>query len=150
MKRGRPTPKTIKVWITKYALTRGIFEATVEVVGDFGYTQDSGDWRRLQVRMGREAFTTEEAAKANVVERIDRKIASIDKQRDKLVQLRAETRGETSESPDERHNRITSHPLFSSLTPSYELRCTTGAFWTSGTQEEAYDKFDEYTSTRKR
>lgn len=78
-----------KIWITKYALTKGITEAEAEI---------SMDGRMAVVRSGTfpayyllgEWFTTKENAVANANVRLTRKIASVLKQLKKLQALKFE------------------------------------------------------------
>lgn len=78
-----------KLWITKYALTKGIVEAE----GRFG---DSGEWahterfRHTSFRRGESAHTTraDAVAKANQMRIL--KIASLEKQIEKLRKLKFE------------------------------------------------------------
>lgn len=79
--------KTITAYVSKYALTRGVFGREVRItnsVADMAVTLDQypmylhkGDW-----------FLTEEEAKADAENRRKKKIASLKKQIEKLEKLK--------------------------------------------------------------
>lgn len=73
----------VTVWVTKYALTSGVFEAEAEVVDGYGYIGETNSLR-LQVRIGVTAFFTRSEALANAKQQRDRKVKSLTKQIEKL------------------------------------------------------------------
>ena len=79
-----PTTKTY--WVTKYLFTCGIEVKRLEVSSDPQYVPDG--WQLY--RIGSDAHTTEEAAIAHAKKMIAKKLASIDKQRAKLVKMAEE------------------------------------------------------------
>jgi len=77
----------MQVWITKYALTQGIFMREVEFSSSnrtYVYTKEQYS---QQFRLGTDAFETEEEAKRRAEEMRRRKIASLDKQIRKLQKI---------------------------------------------------------------
>lgn len=81
----------MKVWVTKYALTKGILECWGEVDEDKLYVTvsfGSGNhsWRQY-FKMGRDAHLTREAAVAKAHEMRMRRIASLQKQIANLEQM---------------------------------------------------------------
>lgn len=86
-----PTEKTTAdVWITKYALTKGIYKedgCDVWTSGDTTYVRGSA-WNSF--RLGTEAFTDKDAAIANAKKRQANKIASLKKQIAKVQAMKFE------------------------------------------------------------
>lgn len=88
----------MKVWVTKYALTRGLFTST----RNEEWTRTSEDHPYVWVdqpgapngvdmyRLGTEAFYDEESAKANVRKRLEAKVKSLRKQLTELEHKLAE------------------------------------------------------------
>lgn len=77
----------MKVFVTKYALTKGLFEETVEVgPGDAKYVYSIGRWR-AQYILGVTAFRTREQAIENARGMARRKVQSLHKQITKLERL---------------------------------------------------------------
>lgn len=75
---------TVKMWISKYALTAGVQDKEGELSGEFFYPQGEGF---NAYRVGRDAHPTiEEAAKTAEQARL-KKIASLKKQIHKLEKL---------------------------------------------------------------
>lgn len=76
------------MWITKYALTGGLIKMSApQDVGD-GYVKDAFKRNDCRIyKLGRDAFDTEEAAKANANKRRLKKIASLEAQIAKLKSL---------------------------------------------------------------
>lgn len=76
------------VWITKYALTTGIFSGVVRDTSDndrnYIFLQDHP---HAIYYVGRDAFLTEEEAKAQAVALRDKKIKSVEKQLTKLKSM---------------------------------------------------------------
>jgi hypothetical protein len=75
----------MKIWITKYILTKGIlveeaelteFSNMVKTAGRYAQFYHKGEW-----------YTTEEEAKLRALEIIGAKLKSLEKQRKKLVEL---------------------------------------------------------------
>ena len=83
-----PTKKTYWV-VTKYLFTCGIEQKKLAVYSDPGYVHDD-NWNLF--RIGHDAHITEEAAIAHARKMIARKLASLDKQRDKLLKMEEELR----------------------------------------------------------
>lgn len=83
-----------KVWITRYALTEGVKQCCVDSVSGsdskYVYVQYYDRAFTIQCVLGSTCFDTEEEARANVVKQVDRKLKSIEKQKAKLLALRAE------------------------------------------------------------
>jgi len=82
-----PTKKTY--WVTKCLFTCGIEQKKLAVYSDPGYVHDD-NWNLF--RIGHDAHITEEAAIAHARKMIARKLASLDKQRDKLLKMEEELR----------------------------------------------------------
>lgn len=89
MDKSPDEPEVITVWITKYALTRGVYEIEAQLCAGANTSMikqylngrshtyyHKGDW-----------FLTETAAQADAQVRRDRKIASLEKQILKLKKL---------------------------------------------------------------
>ena len=81
-----PTKKTY--WITKYLFTCGIEQKKLGVSSDPDYVRDG--WQLY--RIGRDAHETKNAAIAHARKMIARKLASLDKQRAKLLKMAEELR----------------------------------------------------------
>ena len=81
-----PTKKTY--WITKYLFTCGIEQKKLGVSSDPDYVRDG--WQLY--RIGRDAHETKNAAIAHARKMIARKLASLDKQRSKLLKMAEELR----------------------------------------------------------
>jgi hypothetical protein len=79
------------VWITKWALTLGIKKAEGCVITDGGYaSRDSGHCTSpnyVFVRMGKDAFLSEEEAVANTLTRIEKRCKALDREKAKLEAL---------------------------------------------------------------
>ena len=82
-----PTKKTY--WITKYVLTDGIMEGTGKLFGDTTVSIDK-HWRMY--RLGTDVFDVKEEAIARAKKMITKKLASLDKQRAKLLKMAEELR----------------------------------------------------------
>lgn len=76
---------TITVWVTKYALTRGIYQAEATTYSGGKYAQIAGNWSSF--KLSTDAFKTEAEAKTNAEARRKKKIASLRKQIKKLQNL---------------------------------------------------------------
>ena len=90
MKKQKPTPgSTISIWVTKYALTKGVFQTDARLGGEgqYAYYSPAGGGLGLgysvQVRLGTEAFEDHGEAIVNAVQRARRKIATSQKAIDK-------------------------------------------------------------------
>ena len=81
-----PTKKTY--WITKYLFTCGIEQKKLGVSSDPDYVRDG--WQLY--RIGRDAHETKDAAIAQAKKMIAKKLASLDKQRSKLLKMAEELR----------------------------------------------------------
>lgn len=87
-KKAPDEQEAVTAWITKYALTRGVFSITAEICDGahsgiitqtgvrYGYCYHKGEW-----------FLTETAAQADAQMKRDRKITSLEKQILKLKNL---------------------------------------------------------------
>lgn len=78
----------VTAWVTAYALTAGIIKAEGELFAEgsgFKYKPD-GSYFDNYVH-GKDFHMTEEAAKTRAGEMRDKKLASIEKQRQKLLKL---------------------------------------------------------------
>jgi len=81
----------VTVWITKWALTKGIVEAKGCEISE-GYASrkarfcTSPDY--VFARMGQDAFLTEEEAIGDTLDRIQRRLKALDKEKTKLEALR--------------------------------------------------------------
>lgn len=91
MKKEQPTKKTEKGYSTKYALTMGIHEVTLdsEFSNDrnYVYTKASGMVLRQQLQRGKTYFTDLEEAKENARKQAVRKVASLEKQLSEMKKL---------------------------------------------------------------
>jgi len=76
----------MKVWISKLALTKGIYEAEV-AVSESGYVSETSTWG-FGGRLGRDAHETREAAVAAAEQMRLKKIASLKKQLTKLEAMK--------------------------------------------------------------
>lgn len=74
----------MKVWITKYALTQGIFEAEAEVIEDGTVRVRQEFIVSYYHKEGRDWHKTKESAVAKAEEMRKKKIASLKKQIEKL------------------------------------------------------------------
>jgi len=81
-------PERKTYWITKYLFTAGITVKQLEYTPDPLYVRYG--WNLF--RIGCDAHITEEAAIAHARKMIARKLASLDKQRDKLLKMEEELR----------------------------------------------------------
>ncbi len=81
----KPTEKT-RVWVTKYALTSGVFSVDAEINDDMAtYSRSGGTWSMEHAHgEGRDWHRTEASAKARVETIRQRKIDSLKKQIAKL------------------------------------------------------------------
>jgi hypothetical protein len=82
-------PERKTYWITKYLFTCGIEQKKLAVYSDPGYVHDD-NWNLF--RIGCDAHETKDAAIAHARKMIARKLASLDKQRDKLLKMEEELR----------------------------------------------------------
>lgn len=84
------------VWITKYALTAtGIIKADGCEISDGYAVRDAGHCTSpdyVFARVGKDAFTSEAEAKKNALERIDRRLKAVNKEKAKLETLRFKLR----------------------------------------------------------
>lgn len=76
------------VYVTKYALTKGIFAAEVRRGQAEDLVMTTGEWP-LYLHRG-EWFVSEDKAKKNAIERCKRKLKSISKQKSKIEKMIAE------------------------------------------------------------
>ena len=84
------------VWITKWALTTGIIEAKGCEIKDGYASRDSGHCMSpnyVFVRMGKDAFLTEDEAVANTISRIQKRLKALDKEKAKLEAVRKTLEG---------------------------------------------------------
>lgn len=77
----------MKVWIAKYALTKGIFEIQVEQLGVDGQCVHGKAWNDSYYGEGREWHRTKESAIVKAKEMRQKKIESLKKQIEKLEEL---------------------------------------------------------------
>lgn len=77
----------MRVWITKYALTQGVFEMDVERQSDDGKSVYGKAWNQSYHGQGVEWCKTKSAAIARAKEMRDKKIASLKKQIEKLEKM---------------------------------------------------------------
>lgn len=96
---GDAVSKYVKGWSTKYALTEGVHEVTVEVKGRYAYTTGR---LHQQLAIGKEFFTDYQAAVFDAEWRAEKKIKSLKKQIEKLEKLAAEPKSSQRGSSDER------------------------------------------------
>lgn len=83
--------KKIKGYLTKYALTGGIEEISGEIDGKYiNYRQEGGPSYGFLAVVGKEFFADRDLALADVKKRAKAKIASLQKQIDKMKKLVAE------------------------------------------------------------
>lgn len=75
----------MKVWITKYALTKGIFEIDARITDDYAF---GGTVYECYIREGNEWHRTYEAAVHKAEEMRDKKIESLEKKFDKLKKMK--------------------------------------------------------------
>ncbi len=76
-------------WITKYALTQGIFKAEgCELLGGYVCRSTCGHEDYLFVKLGTGAFETEAEAKLDAIKKADARLKSLDKERAKLLAAR--------------------------------------------------------------
>lgn len=68
----------VTVYVSKYALSRGIIEVTGSVSGGYLYSDEEGIW--VNFKIGRDAYETEVEAKAAAEEMRLKKIKSLRKQ----------------------------------------------------------------------
>lgn len=77
----------MKVWIAKYALTKGIFEMDVESQSEDGKSVYGKAWNQCFYGQGVEWCETKSAAIARAEEMRKKKIASLKKQIEKLENM---------------------------------------------------------------
>lgn len=82
-------PKTFKAWITKYALTQGVFVRKVEDHGN-DMVVDKLDYYACYHGEGRDWHRTRESAIARVEEMREAAIAAATRKLDKLTTMRVE------------------------------------------------------------
>ena len=90
VEKGGIEEKLMKVWITKYALTKGIIETEGEVSDDFPDILDAKGIVNYLHGEGKEWHMTKESAVQKAEEMRQKKIASLKKQIDKLERMRFE------------------------------------------------------------
>lgn len=80
----------MKIWITKYALTKGILVVDADVSSEYPdmVSWGEGDTCNHAHGEGRDWHWTQESAKARAGEMIDKKIISLEKSIAKLKKLR--------------------------------------------------------------
>lgn len=76
----------MQVWITKYALTQGIFAAECEISDDMAICR-SGDFPQFFHREGRDWHRDRDSASARARAMVADKLASLEKQKRKLQKL---------------------------------------------------------------
>ena len=76
----------MEVWITKYALTQGIFKLHVTDIGD-GMVRSADNAFEMYHEEGRDWHRTKESAIARAEEMRLKKITSLEKQIDKIKKL---------------------------------------------------------------
>ena len=79
----------MKVWITKYALTKGIVETETETQNPV-WTVFKNNTMLYTKNIGKDFHTSKEEAKLKAEEMRQKKIASLKKQIDKLERMRFE------------------------------------------------------------
>lgn len=77
----------MKVFVSKYAITGGITEHDATISGDGGYASVPGSWGLYTLKIGSDAHLTREAAVAKANDMRTSRIASLQKQIDKLEQM---------------------------------------------------------------
>lgn len=84
----------MKVWITKYALTKGIIEAETDKISNDGYCHaywiDNAGYKSDSLFNSRYFEQNKESAIANAEETRQKKIASLKKQIEKLEKMKFE------------------------------------------------------------
>ena len=81
----------MKVWISKYALTQGIFETEAEICETFAdMIKCVGEWGAFYHGEGKEWHKTKEEAIVKAEEMRLKKIESLKKQIDKLTKMKFE------------------------------------------------------------
>lgn len=80
----------MKVWITKYALTKGVFEMDVERQSEDGKSVYGKAWDQCYHGQGAEWHGSKGSAIARAEEMRKKKIASLEKQIKKLEKIRFE------------------------------------------------------------
>lgn len=80
----------MKVWITKYALTQGIFEEEAEDYGDGFVKVTKKGFLDSYYKKGKDWHKTKESAIAKAEEMREKKIASLKKQIEKLEKIKFE------------------------------------------------------------
>jgi hypothetical protein len=80
--------KLIHIWITKYALTSGIFEADAEIESNIAYVSKNLNGSFLQHYLNNDWHLTEEAAKKRAQEMKIKKISSLQKQIKKIEEIK--------------------------------------------------------------
>lgn len=88
----------IKVWISKYALTQGVFAVDAEIVDDEMISYPQGDF--CNYAHGNDWHRTQEAAVARAEEMRQAKIASLQKSIRKLESLRFVVQNDSLEKTD--------------------------------------------------
>lgn len=77
------TERVQKMWVSKYALTKGLYEEEVTIRDDSQYVIAKGDcWNSL--KLGHDVFPTREEAVQRAGKMRDAKLASLAKQISKL------------------------------------------------------------------
>ena len=80
----------MKVWITEYALTKGIFEMEVESMSEDGKSVYGKAWNDCYSGEGKKWHRTKKAAIDKAEEMRQKKIASLKKQIEKLEGMKFE------------------------------------------------------------
>lgn len=92
-KKVAPAEETFTVWDTEYVLTQGIVRIEGCTRYTEGYASVPGKFTRL-LRMGVDGHLTEEAARTRARAVVARRIVSLNKQRERLIELQKELRGD--------------------------------------------------------
>jgi hypothetical protein len=79
----------MKVWVTKYVLSKGILEFEADRKNDY-VVVDTGQGFSAYFSVGKNCHLDYESARVRALEMIDKKRASIEKQMIKLAKLRDE------------------------------------------------------------
>ncbi len=80
--------KLVTVYSTKYALTSGISkEARVQISGGYAMRSSFAKPDYLHLKMGKDAFLTEDEAKIRAVQMAESRRESLHKEEEKLVRL---------------------------------------------------------------
>jgi hypothetical protein len=73
----------MKMWISKYALTKGVYEASGKIVGDYFYPE----LEYISCRIGKEVHKTRKQAIVAAEKTRTKKLASLEKQLAALKEL---------------------------------------------------------------